>query len=150
MVISVIGPEGAGKTSFTKILVKQVGFNRPVFFIGPKSSEWPKISLKDIDSKRNAVIIIDDANAVLESYEVYEKDLNIKGPFVLHRERNVLIICVFHSFDDAVKYFFRQSRFIYVSCMYRDASYTDNKYIKGITPTLNGHKKFPFWGYKRF
>lgn len=150
MNVSIIGPEGSGKTSLANAIAQKLSFGRIILFVGKKKSEFQKAELADLHKVRNAVVIIDDANAVLESIDVYNKTLRLKEPFILHRENNVLFIGVFHSFDDAVKYFFRQSRFIYVSAKYRDTDYLKNKYIKGIQPTQAGHKKFPFWCFKRY
>lgn len=150
MNISILGPENAGKTTFAEAIAQKVRAGRPIFFIGPKKSKFQKIDLKDLHKVRNAVVIIDDINAFLESYDVRNKDLNIKGPFVLHREWNVILICIFHSFEDAVKYFFRQSRYIYVSDQYLDAEHKNNRYIKGIVPVQVGKGKFIFNRYKRY
>ena len=150
MNISIVGPEGSGKTTFANFIAKKVAYGRPIYFVGRKKTDFIPIQIKDIHKVRNGVVIIDDANAFLESYDVYNKSLNLKEPFVLHRENNVIHICVFHSFDDSVKYFFRQSRYIYVSDMYRDTEHTKNKYIKGITPVPVGSGKYIFNRYKRY
>ncbi len=150
MNVSIIGPEGSGKTSLAASIAKKLSFGRPILFCGKKKSEYQKVELSELYKVVNAVVIIDDANAVLESIDVYNKSLRLKEPFILHRESNVLFIGIFHSFDDAVKYFFRQSRYVYVSAKYRDSVYLKNKYIKGIQPTKAGHPKFPFWCFKRY
>lgn len=150
MNVSIIGPEGSGKTTFANALAKKLSFGRPIFFVGKKKSEYQKIELSDLHKVVNAVVIIDDANAVFESVDVYNKNLRLKEPFILHRESNVLFIAIFHSFDDAVKYFFRQSRYIYVSGKYRDSQYLKNKYIRGIEPNKAGNPKYPFWSFKRY
>lgn len=150
MNISIIGPEGSGKTTFANDIAKKVCSGRPIFFVGKKKTAFRPIDIENIHKVRNGVIIIDDANAYLESYDVYNKNLNVKAPFVLHREFNVVHICVFHSFDDAIKYFFRQSRYIYVSDQYRDETYKKNKYIKGISPVIVGKGKWLFNRFKRY
>lgn len=150
MIISVVGPEGSGKTTLANTIAKTHNFGRPIYFVGMKKTEFRRINISDIGKVRNAVVLVDDANAYLESYDVYNKSLDLKGPFVLHRENNVVIICVFHSFDDAVKYFFRQSRYIYVSKKYRDEAHLNNKYIKGIFPGSVGRGKYQFNEFKRY
>jgi len=150
MIISIVGPEGSGKTTLASNIAKAAANGRPVYFVGMKKTEFHRIEVPNIGKVRNSVVIIDDANAHLESYDVYNKSLDLKAPFVLHRENNVVIICVFHSFDDAVKYFFRQSRYIYVSKKYRDEAHLNNKFIKGITPTPAGRGKYLFNQFKRY
>ena len=150
MNISIVGPEGSGKTSFANELAKKACYNRPIFFIGKLKSEFKTIELKDFHTLTNSVVIIDDANALLESIDVYNKDLKLKEPVIMSRHNNVLAIYIFHSFDDAVKYFFRQSRYIFVSANYRDQNYLKNKYIMGIIPVLTGNKKYLFNRFKRY
>lgn len=150
MNISIIGPDGSGKTTLANQIAKKLSFGRQIFFIGRKRSEFPSIPLDKLHEGRNVIHIIDDANAYLDSIDIYNKTLNLKAPFVLHREDNVINIGVFHSFDDAVKYFFRQSRYIYVSNMYRDESFKKNKFIKGIEPVEVGRKQYVFQRFKRY
>lgn len=151
MNISIIGPEGSGKTTLAvKTIIKQVGFKRPVFYLGKLKTEFQTISIKEWHTKRDAVILIDDANAVIESIDVYNKDLHLKEPLIMHRHYNLLNIGIFHSMDDAVKFFFRQSRYVYVSKQYRDQSFQKNKFISGIMPETIGRGKFLFDRYKRY
>lgn len=150
MNISIVGGEGSGKTTLANAIAKKVSSGRPIFFVGRKKTDFRQIEIENIHLLRNAVVIIDDANAYLESYDVYNKKLNVKAPFVLHREFNVVHVCVFHSFDDAIKYFFRQSRYIFVSKMYRDNQYLKNKFISGINPTIVGKGKYLFSCFKRY
>lgn len=152
MILSVVGPEGSGKTTFAIAFLKRVAFGRPLFYIGKKATPpgFIRIELKDLAKLRNAVVLIDDANAFLESVDVYNKTLDLKEPFVLHREWNLVVLSVFHSFDDAVKYIFRQSRYIFVSCLYRDYEHLKNKFIRGITPVVTGRGKWLFNQFKRY
>lgn len=150
MNISIIGPEGSGKTTLGTTISKKAPGEREVLFVGKKRSEFRKVQLEDLYKLENKIVIIDDANAYLESYDVYNKNLHLKEPFILHRESNMVFIAIFHSFDDAVKYFFRQSRYIYVSTMYKDEAHLKNKYIKGLTPELIGQRKWWFNKFKRY
>lgn len=151
MNVSIIGPEGSGKTTFAvKNIIKRVGFGRPVFYIGKLKTDFIPLELKDWHKKRNAIIFIDDANTVLESVDAYNKNLNLKEPVIMHRHYNLLNIGVFHSDDDTVKFFFRQSRFMFYSTRYRDTNYQNNKFIKGITPLLVGRPPFTFYSYQRY
>lgn len=150
MNVSIVGPEGSGKTTFAANLAKKASCGRPIFFIGKLKGDFKKIELTDFVKLRNAVVIIDDANAFVESVDVYNKNLQLKEPVVMSRHNNVLAIYIFHGFDDAVKYFFRQSRYIFVSNLYRDDNYLKNKFIKGITPQLVGSRKWMFKQFKRY
>lgn len=152
MNVSIVGPEGSGKTTFGILFIKKIAFGRPLYYIGKKKTPpgFIKIELKELHNLRNAVVFIDDANAILESIDVYNKSLNLKDPFILHREWNLVTVSVFHSFDDAVKYIFRQSRYIFVSCMYMDFEHLKNKLIRGITPTVVGRGKWLFNQFKRY
>lgn len=150
MNVSIIGPEDSGKSTLASNYAKKVCFGRPIFFIGKKKSEFKTIELQDFHNVENAVVIIDDANAFLESIDVYKKSLNLKEPVIMSRHNNVIAIYIFHSFDDAVKFFFRQSRYIFVSAKYRDQNYLKNKYIKGIMPVTVGKKPYFFLQFKRY
>lgn len=150
MNISIVGPEGSGKTTLQKFLAKRAAFTRPIFYNGKLKSEYPILNLKDFHKQRNTVNLFDDTNAIIESYEVYTKDLNLKEPIIMSRHWNNLNIFIFHSMDDSVKFFFRQSRYVYVSDMYKDSNYTKNKYIKGIEPVIVGKGKYLFKRFKRY
>lgn len=46
MNISIVGPEGSGKTSFANELAKKACYNRPIFFIGKLKSEFKNSEFK--------------------------------------------------------------------------------------------------------
>lgn len=150
MNVSIIGPENSGKTTLTKELVKRGGHGRPVFFVGKLKSEFHNLDIKSFHKQRNAVNIFDDANAFMETYDLFRKDEKLKEPIIMSRHYNLLNIFVFHSEDDAIKFFFRQSRYIYISSKYRDKSVFKNKFIQGIEPELIGREPFTFLRFKRY
>lgn len=150
MIISIIGPENSGKTTLAAQLAKKTKGTRPVYFLGEMRSEFPSITLEHMRGMTNAVVIVDDANAVLDQYEFHKKDSPLKKIMFTHRHRNVLMFFIFHSLDDSVKKVFRLSKYIFVSKLYRDASVKKNRYLQGITPTVTGRKPYLFLQYKRF
>ncbi len=150
MNVSIIGPEGSGKTTFATQHAKRAAFGRPIYFIGELKTEFKPLDISEYNDVTDAVVIIDDANAFLDSYEIYTKDKKFRKPVVMSRHRNRLNIFIFHSFDDAVKFFFRLSRYIFVSRKYRDSSYLKNQYIAGITPKVVGKGRYEFWSFKRY
>ena len=150
MNISIIGPEKAGKSTLTKILASKAANGRPVNFIGKLKSEFNNITIDQFHLTRNCVNIFDDANAFLENYDLMRKDAKLKEPVIMSRHYNLLNIFIFHSIDDAVKFFFRQSRYIYISNKYKDQNYFKNKFIYGITPEIIGRAPYTFKRYKRY
>ncbi len=151
MNISIIGPEESGKTRLAKELAKKMAGNRPIFMIGEIKSEFPSITLDQFGTVKNCVVIVDDANALLDQYELSRKQSPMRKPLFVHRHWNRVNIFVFHSADDAVKPIFRQSRFIYSSVKYRDSSFENNKFIKGVPFHLVGRRKaYQFREYKRY
>lgn len=150
MNVSIIGPEGSGKTTLAFTLAKRAAFGRPVYVVGKLKTDFTPLELKNFDKPKNAVVIVDDANAFMEHYDLMKEENNLKEPVIMARHNNRLNIFVFHSIDDAVKFFFRQSRYIYVSEKYRDKSYQNNKFIKGITPEVIGRAPYLFNRFKRY
>lgn len=150
MNVSIIGPEGSGKTTFAIQMAKRAAHGRPIYVLGEIKTEFPSITLDQFGNLKDCVIIIDDANALLDQYEIQKKNSPIRRPMFLHRHWNRLNIAIFHSLDDSVKVIFRQSRYIFVSKMYRDSSFKRNKFLQGITPTVDGRKPYQFLSYKRY
>ena len=150
MNISIIGPEQSGKTTLAKQIAKKVAFGRPIYMITDLKNEFTDLQLDNFGVPSHCVVIVDDANAILDSTEVYTKDKRFKNKVIKARNYGRVNIYVFHSFDDAVKLFFRQSRYIYVSKRYRDESHKNNKFIKGVQPVEVGRGKYLFDRYKRY
>jgi hypothetical protein len=150
MNVSVIGPEGSGKTTLSIQMAKRAAMGRPVYVLGELKTEFPSITPEQFRSLKNCVVIVDDANAFMDNYELNRKDSPFRKPVIMSRHWNRVNIFVFHSMDDAVKFLFRQSRYIYISKKYRDESFKRNKFIKGIQPTEIGRKTFIFLSYKRY
>jgi len=150
MNVSIIGPENSGKTTLANTLAKKASNGRPINFIGKLKTDHNIITIDQFHLTRNAVNIIDDANAFLEQYDLQRKDAHLKEPVIMSRHYNLLNIFIWHSESDAVKFFFRQSRYIYVSNKYRDQSIFKNKYIKGIAPEIVGKPPYTFMRFKRY
>jgi hypothetical protein len=151
MNVSIIGPEGSGKTRLAEMFAKKAASGRPVYVLGElKSKIGMNITPEQYAVAKNCVVIIDDANAFLDNYELNRKDSPYRKPMVMHRHWNRLNIYVFHSMDDAIKPLFRQSRYIFISSKYKDDSFKRNKFIKGISPTEIGRKPYSFMSYKRY
>lgn len=150
MNVSIIGPEGSGKTSFAVQFAKKARGKRPVYVLGLIKSQFPFITKEQFGFLKNCVIIVDDANAYITPHELNKNNSPFRESNILHRHWNRLNIFIFHSMDDAVKMMFRQSRFVYVSKKYRDESVKSNKLLKGIQPKEAGRKGYEFWEYKRY
>lgn len=150
MNISIIGPEESGKSTFAEYLAKKSRGNRPIYMLGGYKPSFTSITLEEFGHAENCVVIVDDANATLDPYEFSRKKSSLRKNNYQHRHLNRLNIYVFHSVDDALKKIFGQCRYIYISEKYRDASFKNHKYLKGITPRLVGQKGYLFWEYKRY
>lgn len=150
MNISIIGPENSGKSTYAAWYAKRARGKRPIYMLGGYNSKFPTITLEQFGQVENCVIIIDDANATLDSYEFNRKNSPMRKPNYQHRHMNRLHIYVFHSMDDSIKKVFAQSKAVYISEMYRDSSFKSHKNLKGVTPKLVGFKGFQFLEYKRY
>ncbi len=150
MNISIIGPEDSGKSTLAQEIAKNIRCGREVYFCGMLKSGYANIPLEKFHEPRNAVVILDDTNAFVENYDLFKKDNHLKEPVIMSKHYNRVNIFVFHSEDDAVKFFFRQSRYIFVSHRYRDSTMKNNKFIKGIQPKTFGRRKWFFDSYKRY
>jgi hypothetical protein len=150
MNISIIGPEESGKSTLAKLLAKKAAIGRPINFIGKLKSDFNTITVDQFYQTRNAVNIFDDTNAFLEQYDLQRKAAHLKEPVIMSRHYGLINIFVFHSIDDAVKFFFRQSRYIYISDKYRDQSFHKNKFISGIMPVIIGKRPYTFQRFKRY
>jgi hypothetical protein len=148
--VSIIGPEESGKTRLANMLALRAAQGRPIYVVNGGKSAFSPLPIENFGDVNNAVVIVDDANAVLDSAEIYTKDKRYKRPVIKARHENRLNIFIFHSFDDANKFWFRQSRYIYVSARYKDESFKKNRYIKGISPEVVGRKGFEFLRFKRY
>jgi hypothetical protein len=148
--ISIIGPEGSGKTSLAIQYAKRAAFGRPVFIMGELKTQYQSMSPEQFRTQKNCVSIIDDANAFLDSFELARAESPYRKPVIMSRHWNRVNIFVFHSIDDAIKFMFRQSRYIIISKRYRDTSTKDNKFIKGIKPVEIGRAPYLFLSYKRY
>ena len=150
MTISIVGPEGSGKSTLAETIAKKAAAKRrPIYYLGELKSKFQSITIEDFHKPSDAVVIVDDANAFLEHYDIFKEGNKLKSPIVMSRHRNRVNIFVFHSIDDAVKFFFRQSRFIYISEKYRDSSYKSNKFLRGIEPIVVGRKPYTFLEFRR-
>lgn len=150
MNVSIIGPEESGKTRLSQLLAKKASNGRPINFIGKLKSDYNTITVEDFYKTRHAINIFDDTNAFLEQYDLQRKNAHLKEPVIMSRHYGLVNIFVFHSIDDAVKFFFRQSRYIYVSNKYRDENFLNNKFIKGIKPEIIGKEPYSFLRFKRY
>lgn len=150
MNISIIGPEDSGKSTFAAWYAKQASGKRPIYMLGGYNSNFPAVTLEQFGALEDCVIIIDDANATLDSYEFNRKNSPMRRPNYQHRHLNRLQIFVFHSMDDSIKKVFAQSKAVYISEKYRDSSFKNHKNLKGISPKLVGRKGYQFWEYKRY
>lgn len=150
MNLSIIGPEGSGKTTLATTLAKKAAHGRPIYVLGELKTQYMNITPEQYGTAKNCIVIVDDANAFMDNYELNRKDSPYRKPVIMSRHWNRLNIFVFHSMDDAVKFLFRQSRYIYISKKYRDESFKRNKFIKGIFPREIGRKSFIFMEYKRY
>ncbi|MCX7928984.1 MAG: ATP-binding protein [Patescibacteria group bacterium] len=121
MVVSIIGPQGSGKTTLANKLALKCSGGRKIYYCGFISSPFQYLKIQDLDSiKRDAVVIIDDANAFLMSYNLFEKNSPLRERIIMSRHYRLLLLFIFHSIDDAIKFVYRQSQFIYVSEKYPD------------------------------
>lgn len=150
MTISVIGPEDSGKTTFIKSMVKRIAKGRTVYMVGPIKSEYTPLPVEDFHKVKNCVVIVDDANAFMENYDLMRKDANLKAPIVLSKHWGRVNIFAFHSVDDAVKFFLRQSRYWYVSKRYTSTTHLNHPYIRGIKPEEFGRSPYLFLRFKRY
>jgi energy-coupling factor transporter ATP-binding protein EcfA2 len=150
MNVCIIGPEGSGKTTLATTLAKKVAHGRPVYVMGMLRSKYLNITDEQFKTAKNCICIVDDANAYLDGYELNRKNSPFRSPVIMSRHWNRVNFFVFHSIDDAVKFMFRLSRYIYISKKYRDTAYKNNKFIKGISPTEVGRKTFLFLEYARY
>lgn len=151
MNICIIGPEGSGKTTLAlKELAKKAAHGRPIYVMGMLKTQYLSITDEQFKVAKNCICVVDDANAYLDGYELNRKDSPYRKPVIMSRHWNRINIFIFHSIDDAVKFMFRQSRFIYVSKKYRDEAYKRNKFLKGISPREIGRKTYLFLEYKRY
>lgn len=150
MNISIIGPEESGKSTFAALFAKRAKGKRPIFMLGGFKSDFPPLTIEEFGHVENCVVIVDDANATLDPYEFSRKKSPLRKTNYQHRHLNRLNIYVFHAMDDALKKIIGQSRYIYISEKYRDSSFKNHKYLKGISPRLVGSKGFRFLEYKRY
>lgn len=121
MIISIIGPQGCGKTTLANNLATKCSLGRKIYYCGFVNSPFQYLKFHQLSEiKRDAVIIIDDANAFLMSYNLFEKNSPLRERVIMSRHYRLLLLFVFHSIDDAIKFVYRQSQFIYVSERYPD------------------------------
>jgi hypothetical protein len=157
MNISIIGPEDSGKTTFVNNLAKQAAFGRPVYFTGLMPSPFKILPIDQYHTVKNCVCIMDDINAFFDNSDLYAKGKSekeevkrFKAPIIMSKNWNRLNIFIFHSEADAVKFFYRQSRYIYFSCRYRYPIYEKSEYVSGIAPKVVGRRPFEFFEFKRY
>ena len=149
-----IGPEESGKSTLALNTAKRIARGRPIYIVSednksPHPSVIP-ITIEQFHEVRNAVVIVDDTTAFLETYDLMKKDNKLKAPVVRSRWRNRVNMFVFHTADDAIKFFLRNSRYIYISEKINPAVYKNVKELKGIKPEIIGRNGFTFLRFKRY
>lgn len=146
MVISIVGPQGSGKTTLANKLAGKCSLNRPIYYCGFINSPFQYLKFNDLDKiKSNAVIIIDDANAFLMSYNLFEKNSPLRERIIMSRHYKLLLIFIFHSIDDAIKFVYRQSQFVYVSEKYPEINKLKLEFKEKI-----GKSGFSFFKHRRY